>query len=105
MKPEDSTSKNLVFLPAWNEERTVGAVVAQIRLIHPDFDVLVVDDGSSDSTHEFARNAGAFVIRLPVNLGVGGAIKCALRYASENSYTNLFQIDADGQHNPSYLVE
>jgi glycosyltransferase involved in cell wall biosynthesis len=105
MKPTDSLFKNLVFLPAWNEERTVGEVVAQIRIIHPDFDVLVVDDGSTDSTHELARNAGAFVIRLPVNLGVGGAIKCAMRYASENSYTNLFQIDADGQHNPSYLVQ
>jgi glycosyltransferase involved in cell wall biosynthesis len=95
--------KNLVFLPSWNEEQTVGQIVLEIHRCCPDFDVLVIDDGSDDSTGSKALAAGAKVLRLPINVGVGGAIKCALRYASENSYSNLFQVDADGQHDPRYI--
>ena len=75
----------------------------EILRIHPDFDVLVIDDGSNDSTRIRAKAAGAVVLRIPVNLGVGGAVKCAMRYAIEHSYNNIFQIDADGQHDPKYI--
>jgi glycosyltransferase involved in cell wall biosynthesis len=95
---------NLVFLPAWNEEATVSQVVLEIKRIHPDFDVLVIDDGSNDLTGIRAKAAGAVVLRLPINLGVGGAVKCALRYGIENSYNHIFQIDADGQHDPKYII-
>jgi len=97
--------KTLVFFPALNEELTVGNIVTQVRLLYPRFDLLVVDDGSSDHTGLNATNAGAKVLRLPFNVGVGGAVGCALRYAFENNYDELFQIDADGQHNPKYIRE
>ena len=94
----------LVFLPAWNEAETVSKVILEIQSLLPDVDVLVIDDGSDDFTGREASAVGATVLRLPINIGVGGAIKCALRYASENSYSYLFQVDADGQHNPKYII-
>ena len=105
LESTDLISKNLVFIPAWNEEKTVSLVILEIKNNFPAFDVLVIDDGSTDLTGELAAIAGAFVLRLPINVGVGGAIKCAFRFASENSYTSIFQIDADGQHNPRYIVQ
>ena len=95
----------LVFLPAWNEEATIRGVISEIMESFPDTDVLVIDDGSTDGTREVARNTGAKVLSLPINVGVGGAVRCALRYAGENAYENLFQIDADGQHIPVYIDE
>jgi glycosyltransferase involved in cell wall biosynthesis len=96
--------KTLVFLPAFNEEATVGHVVHSLKELYSDFDVLVVDDGSTDTTSACAELAGAQVLRLPINVGVGGAVKCALRFAFENEYTKAFQIDADGQHDPVYIT-
>jgi glycosyltransferase involved in cell wall biosynthesis len=93
--------KTLVVMPAFNEEASVGAVVAEVREKLPGVDCLVVDDGSADATSERARNAGAAVATLPFNLGVGGAMRLGFRYALENGYHNVVQIDADGQHDPS----
>lgn len=93
----------LAVLPAWNEEQCVGAVVSELRLNHPALDVLVVDDGSADSTALRAQREGALVCRLPFNLGVGGAMRAGYRYAHRNGYDVVVQVDADGQHDPTYI--
>ena len=87
----------LVMIPALNEEETVAAVVAE-ALEHLPGDVLVIDDGSTDKTGDRATEAGATVLRLPYNLGVGGALRTALRYAEDHGYNRVVQLDADGQH-------
>jgi glycosyltransferase involved in cell wall biosynthesis len=87
-------------MPAFNEQASVGSVIAQVRESLPDVDVLVVDDGSVDGTAKVARNAGAEVARLAVNLGVGGALRTGFRYALRHDYDVVVQVDADGQHDP-----
>ncbi len=93
----------LVIIPAWNEQDSVGRTVHEVRAANPDVDILVVDDGSSDATAAMARQAGAEVCRLPFNLGVGGAMRAGYRFAMSGDYDVAVQIDADGQHDPSYL--
>jgi glycosyltransferase involved in cell wall biosynthesis len=92
----------LVVIPAWNEERTVGPVVEEVRALG--FPALVVDDGSVDRTAETAERAGATVLRLPVNLGVGGALRCGFRYAVSQGFGVVVQCDADGQHDPGEIA-
>jgi glycosyltransferase involved in cell wall biosynthesis len=101
MKRRDK--KGLIFLPAWNESQTISSVLLEILALNFDFDLIVVDDGSTDETAELANMMQVLVLKLPINVGVGGAIKCAMRYAWENGYDYLFQVDADGQHNPLYI--
>lgn len=91
-------------MPAFNEEASVAAVVREVFAKVPGADVLVVDDGSVDSTSEVARAAGARVATLPFNLGVGGAMRVGFRFALENGYSNVVQIDSDGQHDPSSVA-
>jgi glycosyltransferase involved in cell wall biosynthesis len=93
----------LVVVPAWNEQEAVGRTVEQIRDACPGTTVLVVDDGSADRTAEVARRAGALVCRLPFNLGVGGAMRAGYRYALRHGFDVVVQVDADGQHDPTYL--
>jgi glycosyltransferase involved in cell wall biosynthesis len=88
----------LVVVPAFNEEASVGGVVAAARACG--YDVCVVDDGSSDATALRATEAGAIVVRLPVNLGVGGALRCGFRLAVQRDYDAIVQVDGDGQHDP-----
>jgi len=86
----------LVIVPAFNEEGAIRDVVASLcQLNH---DVLVIDDCSSDMTADIASEAGASVLRLPLNLGVGGALRAGFRYAVANGYSQVVQVDADGQH-------
>jgi glycosyltransferase involved in cell wall biosynthesis len=87
-------------MPALNEQASVGNVIAQVRRSMPGMDVLVVDDGSADDTAKLARQAGAEVARLAVNLGVGGAMRTGFRYALARGYDVVVQVDADGQHDP-----
>ena len=86
----------LVVVPALNEQESIGQVVREIR--NQQLDVLVVDDGSTDNTAERAETAGATVLRLPVNLGVGGALRAGFRFAVDHQYAAVVQVDADGQH-------
>jgi glycosyltransferase involved in cell wall biosynthesis len=92
--------KSLVIIPAYNEQETVGSVVDEISAHAPDFDVVVVDDGSTDQTWAVALSHGARVIRLPFNLGIGGAVQTGYRFAADNAYDIAVQVDADGQHDP-----
>jgi glycosyltransferase involved in cell wall biosynthesis len=78
--------RNLAIVPAFNEVEAIATTVASIHETAPDFDVLVVDDGSSDATAERAVMAGARVLRMPFNLGIGGAMQSGYMYALENGY-------------------
>ena len=98
-----TSSSALVAIPAWNEEGSIGDVIAKVNEHQPDADVLVVDDGSSDATATLAAKAGATVVSLPFNVGVGGAMRTAFLYAQRHGYTALVQVDADGQHDPADL--
>jgi glycosyltransferase involved in cell wall biosynthesis len=97
------TCTNLAVVPAYNEEGTVARVVTAIHERAPEFDVVVVDDGSTDATAEQAERAGAKVVRHPFNLGIGGAVQSGFTYALEHGYDRLVQIDGDGQHDPGEL--
>ena len=91
----------LVVIPAFNESKTIGQVVDQVAAFG--FRTLVVNDGSIDETAAVASKHGAHVVSLPLNSGVGGALRCGFRYAVENGFSAIIQCDADGQHLPSHL--
>lgn len=91
----------LVVVPAYNEECTVGEVVDQA--VVQGYPVCVVDDGSRDRTAEVAERAGATVLRLPMNLGVGGALRCGFRHAVVSGHSVVVQVDGDGQHDPAEM--
>ena len=96
----DQHQRSLAIVPAYNEAGNVNAVVQAIHRHAPDFDVLVVDDGSTDDTARRARACGAEVLVHPFNLGIGGAMQSGFRYACEQGYGEAVQVDADGQHDP-----
>lgn len=87
----------LVVIPALNEEQTVAAVVRSVRE-HLVADVVVIDDGSGDATARRAVDAGAMVLTHPFNLGVGAAMRTGFRFALDEGYEVVVQVDADGQH-------
>jgi glycosyltransferase involved in cell wall biosynthesis len=93
----------LAVVPVYNEEATVAAVIEALHHEAPAFDVVVIDDGSTDATAERARAAGARVIRLPFNLGIGGAVQAGFVFAQEHDYGFMAQVDGDGQHDPAEL--
>lgn len=99
------TRSVLVVIPAWNEEGSVGSVVEEVRAALPGVDVVVVDDGSTDGTRAAALGAGALVLSLPLNLGVGGAMRTGYRYAVRHGYDVVVQVDADGQHDPGQVPQ
>ena len=91
----------LVVVPAFNEAASIGQVLDGIQ--SHGFQVLVIDDGSTDETSVVAHQKNAIVLSLSLNIGVGGALRCGFRYAVENGFTAVIQCDADGQHLPSHL--
>ena len=97
------SSEVLVVIPAFNESATIAKVVSEV--FSSGFSCVVVDDGSDDSTAHIARQAGAAVLSLPFNAGVGGALRCGFRYAVENQYEAIIQCDADGQHHSHHFQD
>lgn len=95
--------KRIAIVPALNEEQTVGRVIDEIWAFDAGFDIVVVDDGSVDRTAGVAADRGAHVLRLPFNLGIGGAMQTGFRFAFEQGYDIAVQIDGDGQHDASQL--
>jgi glycosyltransferase involved in cell wall biosynthesis len=93
----------LAIIPALNESATLPDVLASLRTDCPDLDLAVIDDGSTDDTAAVARAGGAAVLRLPYNLGIGGALRTGFRYAVEHDYDAAVQVDADGQHDPASI--
>jgi len=97
---ETKNYRATVIIPAFNEEECIGTVVREVRRHNPTFDVTVINDGSSDGTSSEARKAGARVLDLPFNLGVGEAVQAGFLYAYEEGYDYAVRCDADGQHQP-----
>ena len=96
-------SKLLIVIPAYNEEESIVSVVEELTTHYPQYDYVVVNDGSRDKTAAVCRAHGYRLIDLPVNLGLAGAFQTGLRFAAENDYDCAMQMDADGQHKPEYI--
>ncbi|MBA4372497.1 MAG: glycosyl transferase family 2 [Thermodesulfovibrio sp.] len=90
--------KYLVVLPAYNEEQSIGSVLAEIAKDVPFADVLVINDGSGDATGKTAANNNVMVINHPFNLGYGAALQTGFRFGVKNGYDFIIMMDADGQH-------
>ncbi|MEP7334447.1 MAG: glycosyltransferase family 2 protein [Actinomycetota bacterium] len=95
--------RRVAIVPAFNEEASIAGVVSELLAYDPGLRVVVVDDGSTDRTAEVARAAGAKVISLPFNLGIGGAVQTGFRYAWEQGFDVAVRADGDGQHDPAEL--
>ena len=98
-----AVGRGLIVIPAYNESASITAVVQQVRAALPETDIVVVDDCSKDDTAYRAGAAGAVVLRLPVNLGDGAARQTGFKYASDEGYDWVVQLDGDGQHHPESI--
>jgi glycosyltransferase involved in cell wall biosynthesis len=97
------SAKGLIIVPAYNEEDSLRLVLSELRAIAPQFDVIVVNDGSQDSTSAIAREMGYPVLDLCFNVGIGGAVQTGFRYALEKGYQVALQVDSDGQFPPDQI--
>ncbi|HEP1280860.1 TPA: glycosyltransferase family 2 protein [Streptococcus pyogenes] len=95
--------KKLIIIPAYNESSNIVNTIRTIESDAPDFDYIIIDDCSTDSTLAICQKQGFNVISLPINLGIGGAVQTGYRYAQRCGYDVAVQVDGDGQHNPCYL--
>ena len=103
MSPELASVRRIAIVPAYNEAANVGRVVDELRAFDAGLDVVVVSDGSVDRTADVAAEHGAHVVRLPFNLGIGGAVQTGFKYAWEQGYELAVRCDGDGQHDPAEL--
>jgi glycosyltransferase involved in cell wall biosynthesis len=92
--------RSIAIVPAFNEEGSLGAVLDEIRAFEPELEVVVIDDASTDGTAQVAEAAGVPVVRLPFNVGIGGAVQTGYQYALEHGFELAIQVDGDGQHDP-----
>src|SRR2546429_339081 len=97
------SNRILVAIPAYNEDATISAIVRRVRQSLPEFDLLVVNDGSKDATGQILRSLNVVTATHLCNLGYGRAIQTAIKYALNNEYSTLITIDADGQHYPEQI--
>jgi glycosyltransferase involved in cell wall biosynthesis len=97
--------RRMAIVPAHNEEACIASVVLEIRAVDDELEVVVVDDGSTDRTATVAREAGARVVSLPFNLGIGGAVQTGFKLAREEGFDLVVRLDGDGQHVASELAK
>lgn len=95
--------KLLIIIPAYNEADNIVRVVEELQAVVPQYDYLVVNDGSKDNTAAICRAHGYRLLDLPMNLGLAGAVQAGIRYAYQRGYDAAIQIDGDGQHEPKYI--
>jgi len=100
-----SSFRPLLVIPAWNEAGSLPGLLDTLRAQYPQYDVLVVNDGSTDATTEVARAHGAIVVELACNLGIGGAVQTGFLYAQRYGYDAVVRVDADGQHPPEAIAD
>jgi glycosyltransferase involved in cell wall biosynthesis len=98
-------SKSIVVIPAYNEGGVIAGVIENVRRVVPDFEILVVNDGSRDRTAQEAAAAGAIVVSHYFNMGYGVTIQTAYKYAYAKGYDYLVQIDGDGQHDAAFIPQ
>ena len=98
-----NNSRILLIIPAFNESGNIKRTVEEAKSVSVDCDILVVDDGSEDDTASRASEAGASVISMPFNLGVGGAVQTGFLFAQRAGYHIAVQVDGDGQHDLDFL--
>ena len=98
------TERLLILIPAYNEAGAIRHVIRGVKTVVPQADILVIDDGSADDTGREAQQAGALVLRQPVNLGIGGTVQTGLKFALQQNYDCIVRIDGDGQHNPLHIL-
>jgi glycosyltransferase involved in cell wall biosynthesis len=96
--------RRIAIVPAYNEERNIGRVIDELRAFDRGLEVVVISDGSVDRTAAVAAEHGAHVIRLPFNLGIGGAVQTGFRFAWEGGYELAVRVDGDAQHDPAQLA-
>lgn len=99
------TQNPLIIIPAYNEQDNIVAVVEEITANYPQYDYVVVNDGSTDATRKNCANHGINLLDLPVNLGLSGAIRSGMKYANYYGYEYVIQLDGDGQHCPEYIED
>ena len=95
----------MILIPAFNEEGAVATVIREVRAIHPELPILVVDDCSADGTRSVALEAGADVITVPYHLGLGGCVQAGYRLAFDLGFQYVIRLDGDGQHDPAQIQE
>src|SRR5919204_4077431 len=103
-EPQLARRRRLAIVPAMNEEETIGRVIEEIGAFDAGFEIVVVDDGSVDRTATIAERHGVLVLRLPFNLGIGGAVQTGYQYARDNGFELAVQVDGDGQHKPREIA-
>jgi glycosyltransferase involved in cell wall biosynthesis len=101
--PRLAALRRVAIVPALNEERSIARVIAELRSFDPGLEVVVVSDGSTDRTAEVAEEHGAHALRLPFNLGIGGAVQTGFRYAFEQGFDVAVRLDGDAQHDAAQL--
>ena len=99
------SSKVLLVIPAYNEVENIINTVERINKVCPQYDYVVVNDGSKDGTANVCMERGYNLVDLPINLGLAGAFQCGMKYAHKKGYDYAIQYDGDGQHNPQYIKD
>jgi len=97
--------RRIAIVPAYNEVGAIESVITEIRAMDPALEIVVIDDGSSDGTAARALELGVEVVRLPYNLGIGGAMQAGYQYAREQGFDLAIQVDGDGQHDPREIAK